>query len=351
MRDSIKAYPLSHLAAQINGATVGDPELTITGLCSLDDAKPNHLCFIRANSEESFMRALANLPAQSAAIVTTALAPKEPLKNGASLILVQEPYPSFLDLVPLFFVHSRPEPGIHPSAVVHDTAHVGRGASIGAHCVIGARVVIGQDALLFPSVTVYDDVVIGDSVILYSGTSIRDGSRIGDRVIIHDHAVIGADGFGYIPDPKRGLRKVPQIGFVSIGNDVEIGAQTCVDRGAFGATIIGNGSKIDNLVQIGHNVIIGSHCIICGQAAIGGSTKIHDGVVVGGAASLADHLEIARGVRLGGRAGVTNSILEPGDYMGFPAIKAGEWRRQQAQIRRSVRRKTDPEDESGDKGT
>jgi UDP-3-O-[3-hydroxymyristoyl] glucosamine N-acyltransferase len=152
--------------------------------------------------------------------------------------------------------------------------------------------------------------------------------------------VIGADGFGYIPNPPRGLRKVPQVGSVKIGSDVEIGAHTCIDRGAFGSTTIGHGTKIDNLVQIGHNVSIGSHCLVCGQAAIGGSTKIRDGVVVGGAASIADHLELVSGVRLGGRSGVTTSLLEPGDYMGFPAVKATDWRRQQVLLRRTTRTKS-----------
>jgi len=174
---------------------------------------------------------------------------------------------------------------------------------------------------------------------LYSGVAIREGSRIGTNVIIHNNSVIGSDGFGYLQDPKVGLRKVPQVGTVEVGDYVEIGANTTIDRGAVGSTIIGPHTKIDNQVQIGHNVVLGSHCVVCAKVGIAGSCKVGSGVVFGGGVGVADHVTIVSGVRLSGYSGVYSDILEPGDYMGVPAIKAGTYRRQQAIISRMTKGK------------
>jgi bifunctional UDP-N-acetylglucosamine pyrophosphorylase/glucosamine-1-phosphate N-acetyltransferase len=225
---------------------------------------------------------------------------------------------------------------IGPDTTLVDV-RVGDGASVGAGCVIGARAIIGTNFTMHPHARIQEDVTIGDSVTLHGGVSIRHGTQIKDRVTIHDNSVIGADGFGYTPDPKVGLRKVPQLGIVEIESDVEIGANTCIDRGAFGPTVIGQGTKIDNLVQIGHNVTIGKFCIVCGNAAIGGSTKIGNKVVIGGKVGIADHMTVADGIRVGGGAAVITPLVEQGDYLGFPAIPASEWLRLQVTLRRSAR--------------
>jgi UDP-3-O-[3-hydroxymyristoyl] glucosamine N-acyltransferase len=175
---------------------------------------------------------------------------------------------------------------------------------------------------------------MGAGVTLHSGVSLREGTVLGSHVTVHNNTVIGGDGFGYVPDPSVGLRKVPHVGNVIIEDQVEIGANTSIDRGALGSTKIGFGTKIDNQVQIGHNVTIGKFCIICGQTGIAGSVTIGDRCVFGGGSGAADHVSICSGVRLGGRTGATGNINEPGDYLGFPALAASQWKRAQAALRR-----------------
>ncbi len=187
---------------------------------------------------------------------------------------------------------------------------------------IDSSVKIGANTLIHPSAVIYPNVQIGSNTIIHAGVIIREDSIIGDSCIIQPNCVIGADGFGYIPDPKLGLKAVPQVGNVIIGNRVDIGANSCIDRATIGSTIIGDGTKIDNLVQIGHNVIIGKNCIICGQVGIAGSCTIGDQVVFAGKSGSVDHIKIASKVRIGACSTVLSDILEPGDYSGSPAIKA-----------------------------
>jgi UDP-3-O-[3-hydroxymyristoyl] glucosamine N-acyltransferase len=337
MRNLKKSYALSQVAAHVGGAVVGDPTLVISGLCSLEAPIPHHITFMRSSSGDAVNRALEKLPNSSAVIIPEQLAPATHSPTTASLILVKESYPSFLNLVPLFFEETKSAPGVHPTATVDPTATLGEGASIGSGCFIGAHTTIGKNFTMHPHARIQEDVTIGDNVTLHGGVSIRNGTQIGDRVTIHDNSVIGADGFGYTPDPKLGLRKVPQLGVVQIESDVEIGANTCIDRGAFGPTVIGQGTKIDNLVQIGHNVTLGKFCVVCGHVAIGGSTKVGNQVVLGGKVGVADHLVIGDGVRIGGGAAVITSLPNQGDYVGYPAIPATDWRRIQVTLRKSIR--------------
>lgn len=333
MRRKQISFSAQELADAVGGSIVGSPSLSIMGVCSLDTPMAGHLSFIRTSSKEHVRKTIEELPAM-AVLVSKKLAPTEKVSCAATLIVVQDAYQGFIELLPRFLEEDQIESGIHPSAVIAPDAKVGRHVSIGAHCVIGPRVVIGDHSVLHPHVRIYSDAQLGSKTTLYSGVVIREECVLGARVTIHDNTIIGADGFGYIPDPKAGIRKVPQIGNVIIGDDVEIGANTCIDRGTIGATKIGAGTKIDNLVQIGHNTQVGSHCFICGGTGIAGSTTIGDGVVIGGACGIADHIEIVSGVRLGGRTGVTSSLKEPGDYLGFPATKAADWRRQQVALAR-----------------
>ena len=338
MQNVKTTHPLATLVERVGGTIAGNSSLTIVGLCPLDTPQENHITFIRTSSAETLARSIAKL-ANIAVLAPEALAKGITPPPSVALIAVKDSYAAFLDLIPFFFKENLPAAGIHATAVIDPSASVAEGASIGAYCVIGPRSSIGKGSVLYPHVRVYEDVTLGEGCKVFSGVSLRSGTKIGARVTIHDNAVIGADGFGYTPDPKVGLRKVPQVGIVEIASDVEIGAGTCIDRGAFGVTSIGRGTKIDNLVQIGHNTSVGSFTVICGQAAIAGSTKIGDQVVVGGSVGIADHLEICNGARIGGRAGVTTSLTEPGDYMGFPAMKASDWRRIQVSLRKMVKRK------------
>lgn len=336
MRSKENSLSVSALASMVEGSIIGSSTMSISGVCTLESPQPGRITFIRTKSSEFVARELERLPAMAVLVPRNAL-PENLPPLAATVIAVKDSYAAFLDIVPQFFESTRPAAGIHPSAVVAPGVKLGADVSIGAYCTIEPGCTIGDRTVLHSHVRIYRDVILGSDVELFSGVSIRAACKIGSRVTIHDNTVIGADGFGYIPDAKIGMRKVPQLGDVVIGDDVEIGASTCIDRATFGSTSIGRGTKIDNLVQIGHNTTIGAHCCICGHAAIAGSCTIGDGVVFGGSSGLADHLEIVSGVRVGGWCGVISSLSEPGDYMGYPAMRAYEFRRQQVTLRRLVR--------------
>ena len=315
------------LADAVGGKVIGSGSLAVSRICTLDQPTSGALTFIRTKSPETVARELSKLR-DVAVLVSESVVPEEPLQTQASVIVVKDAYGAFLDLLPLFFERVRPQAGIHPTAVVAPDAIIPPSASVGAYCTVGARSVIGEHSILHSHVRVSEDVTLGPDCEIFSGVSLRSGCQIGARVTIHDNSVIGADGFGYIPGAS-GIRKVPQVGNVVIADDVEIGASTCIDRATIGSTRIGRGTKIDNLVQIGHNTVIGANCFICGQTGIAGSCTIGDGVVCGGSSGVADHVELVSGVRLGGWCGATSSLTEPGDYMGFPAMKASDFKRQQ----------------------
>ena len=214
---------------------------------------------------------------------------------------------------------------IHASAVVEKSAIIQKGTKIGAGCYIGHNVVIGKNVMLFPNVTIMDDTTIGDGTIVWSGTVIRERSVVGRKCIFHINVSIGADGFGYRPrEDGRGLAKVPQIGNVVIGDEVEIGANSCVDRGKFSSTIIGDGCKIDNLVQIAHNCVMGRSCIMAGHSGLAGSVTLGDGVVIGGSASIKDHTTIHSGATVGAGSGVIGDVEAGATVLGYPACDARE---------------------------
>lgn len=318
-----------HLGAEY----VGTEPFVIMGVTPSNEPKPGYLTFLKGSSVAGVDAELTKLSGMVVVCQQGASANYTPPPAGG-VICVKDPYAGFLDIVELFLEPELHEDGVHSSAVIHPSARIGAGARIGPLCWVDEGAVVGSGVTLVSHVRIHASARIEDGAFLHSGVSIRERCIVGKNTIIHDNVVIGADGFGYIPDSKRGLRKVPQVGHVEIGSNVEIGAGTCIDRGTLGATIIGSGTKIDNLVQIGHNTRVGSFCIICGQVGIAGSTTIGDQVVLGGSVGVADHVTIVSGVRVGGGGGVTTSILEPGDYMGLPALKASQWRRLQVHNRR-----------------
>jgi UDP-3-O-[3-hydroxymyristoyl] glucosamine N-acyltransferase len=336
---------VASLASKVAGAVLGDKDLQITSACALEYRSPHSLSFVRTNSQEHLAASLAGRSKQ-AFIVSEELASSEMVPAGGALILVKDPYAAFLDLLHLFHPeHDHPRVISH-AATIHPTARIGSHVAIGAHCSIAEEVIIGEDCVLHPGVHLYRGVHLGKGVTLHSGVSVREGCIIGDGSTVHNNTVIGADGFGYVPDPQVGLRKVPQVGNVVIGKNVEIGANTCIDRGAFGSTTIGDGTKIDNLVQIGHNASIGKLCIICGQVGIAGSVTIGDRVVMAGGSGVADHVSICANSRIGGRAGVTANITVAGDYLGFPAETASTWRRMHVALKRLALSKRRPTSDS-----
>jgi UDP-3-O-[3-hydroxymyristoyl] glucosamine N-acyltransferase len=321
---------LSELAALLDGKLLcGDPGQVVTGFASLREAGPGDLSFFYD------VRYRDRLAATKAGAV---LVPQgwEPPASGPACIAVADPSRSFEKVVDTYGFQSTPfQPGIHPSAVIgqnvkadlskisvaanaviDEGAEIGDGTEIGACCYVGKSAVIGRNCKLFANVTLQEACILGDRVILHSG------------------AVIGADGFGYEFDKGR-HRKIRQAGIVQIDSDVEIGAGTMVDRARFGRTWIGEGTKIDNLVQIGHNAVIGRHCIIVAACAIAGSAIIGDYVVMAAQCGVAGHVSVGSQVTLGGRSGVTKDIPDgPATYMGFPAMPVMDERRRWASVNR-----------------
>ncbi len=227
---------------------------------------------------------------------------------------------------------------IHPTAVVHESAKIGNGCKIGANCYVGKDVELGKDVILYPNVCVFDETIIGEGTVVWSGTVIRERCVIGSHCIFHINVSIGADGFGYRPsDDGRGLVKIPQIGNVIIGHHVEIGANSCVDRAKFSSTIIGDGCKIDNLVQIAHNSVMGRSCIMAGHSGLAGSVTLGDGVIIGGSASIKDHTTIHSGATVAAGSGVMSDVEAGKTVLGYPAQDARAMLKEWALIRKLVK--------------
>ena len=225
---------------------------------------------------------------------------------------------------------------IHPTAVIDATATIGKGSKIGANVYVGPKTTIGENTILYPNVTVLDECSIGDNTVIWSGTVVRERCHIGHHCIIHPNATIGADGFGFRPDPQKGLVKIPQIGNVVIGNGVEIGANACVDRGKFSSTVLGDGCKIDNLVQIGHNSKLGRFCIMAGNSGLAGSVTLGNGVIIGGSASIKDHTTLGDGAIVGAGSGVVSDVEAGKTVLGYPAVDARDALKQWAILKRLV---------------
>jgi UDP-3-O-[3-hydroxymyristoyl] glucosamine N-acyltransferase len=303
---------LAELAEQVGGRLDGDPSQEVRGVASLREAGPSDVAFVAGGRH----RAAALASRAGCLVVAEGWAGGPP---GRALIRVADPNramariaEAILPPLPL------PPPGVHPSAAVAASAVPGRDVHVGACAVIGERTRIGDRSRVRAGAIVADDVRIGQDCDVHAGVVIREGVRLGDRVVIHAGSVIGADGFGYVAGPS-GPEKIPQLGTVEIGDDAELGACVTVDRARFGVTRIGPQVKIDNLVQIAHNVEVGAATIIVSQVAIAGSTRIGRGCVIGGQAAIDGHLVIGDGARIAAKAGVTKDVAAGAEVSGYPA--------------------------------
>ena len=311
-------FSAAEIAKIIGGEVFGDPATELKGFAPADRARLGDLTF--AENENYFARA-----EQSAA---SAIIVEGPFTSSKKvLIRVPNARVAFARVMPIFFPEATFAPGIHPSAVVPGSAKVDSTAHIGPYCVLGENVRVGARSVLQAGVYLGANSQLGEEVNLFPNVTIYAGTELGNRVRIHSGSVIGADGFGYVPD--GGVhRKIPQIGNVVIGDDVEIGANVTIDRGALGPTVIGKGSKIDNLVQIAHNVILGEHCLIVSQAGIAGSTKLGQYVVLGGQVGLAGHLKIGNRAQVAAQSGVMHDIPEGQKWIWTPAQPDRQAKRQ-----------------------
>jgi UDP-3-O-[3-hydroxymyristoyl] glucosamine N-acyltransferase len=314
---------LAEIATRVGGTLQGDGAVEITGVSSIEEPRPGTLTFLADPKHAARLEGIA-----AAAIL---LRPTDPPVAVPS-IRVTDPYLAFVDVVEWFHEPTRATPGIHPTAVVAATARLGRGASVGPHVVVGEEVVVGDDCVLHAGVVLYPGARVGDRFTAHARVVVREGVRIGDRVTIHAGAVVGSDGFGYLPGPE-GIRKIPQIGSVVVEDDVEIGANATIDRAALGSTRIGRGTKIDNLVMVAHGCVIGPFCLIAAQTGLSGGTTLGTGVMLGGQVGSAGHLEVGDGVKVAAKSGIHGDLEAGGTYGGYPAVEIGVWRRGAAVFR------------------
>ncbi|MGH7739826.1 MAG: UDP-3-O-(3-hydroxymyristoyl)glucosamine N-acyltransferase [bacterium] len=303
------SFTLKELAEQLGGSFRGDPQLSLRGIASLATAQEGDLTFLTHARYASAARTTG---------ASAILCDKEIDGLAQAFILVPNPYLSLAKVIGIFHPAKVYEPGIREGAWVDRTAQIDPTAAIFAGATVGAGAKVGPRSVILPGVFLGDEASVGEDCLLYPNVVVREKCQIGNRVILQPGVVVGADGFGFARDKDRYV-KIPQVGNVVIEDDVELGANTCVDRAALGTTRIGKGTKLDNLIQIGHNVVIGEHGVFAAQIGIAGSTTVGDFARFGGQAAIAGHLEIGDQVTLAARTGVMEDIPKKGLYWGAPS--------------------------------
>ncbi|MBS0615413.1 MAG: UDP-3-O-(3-hydroxymyristoyl)glucosamine N-acyltransferase [Verrucomicrobia bacterium] len=323
---------LKELAEQAQCQLIGDPAYVISGVDELESAGPEDASFL-ANP-----RYRPLLEKTHAGVIC--IQPEEPRVAGKNYLLHPNPSAVFQQLLVVFLGAPLTSgfSGIHPSAVVHPSAKIGQNVTIGPHAVIDQDAHIGDHTTIGAGTVIGPAVQIGTHCLLHANVTVRERCKLGNRVIIQSGAVIGSCGFGYNTDAEGKHIKQDHFGIVTVEDDVEIGANTTIDRGAMRDTVIGEGSKIDNLVQIGHNVTLGRHCIIVSQTGISGSTVLGDYVVMGGQVGVGDHLTVGDGAQIGARGGVMSNVPAGARWAGMPAEPGRDWLRGVAKLRQLTRK-------------
>jgi UDP-3-O-[3-hydroxymyristoyl] glucosamine N-acyltransferase len=303
---------LKDIAEFIGGKITGDEKLEINNLSKIEEAEPGDLTFLYLSHYEKYF-----LSTRASAILIKPGFNKS--RDDISYIEVTDPNKAFFKLIREFFLPSYPLEGIDRSAFVDPATSLGENVALGKNVVISKGCKVGNNVKIFHNTVLLNDVEIGDDCLIFQNVSIRESCKIGNRVVIHPGTVIGSDGFGFEPDAEGRFHKIPQIGNVIIEDDVELGSNVSIDRASIGSTIVKKGVKVDNLVQIAHNVYIGENTIISAQAGISGSTKVGKNCFILGQAGLTGHIEIADNVILIAQSGVSKSITKAGTYFGYPA--------------------------------
>lgn len=316
------AFTVAELARRVGGEVVGDGGLVVHGVRALEDAGPEHLSFYHNRRYLEAARASA-----AGALLVADAAPFP----GRTLLVRREPYLALAELLELFHPPVRPPAGVHPSAVVAASACLGEGVSVGPHVTIGDNAVIGERAVLGAGCVVGDGVQVGADTVLHPNVVIEPGCRVGARCILHAGVVIGSDGYGFAT-VGGAHRKVPQVGIAVVEDDVEMGANCTVDRATLGETRIGRGSKLDNLVHVGHNVQVGEHCLLVAQVGISGSTRLGHHVVMAGQSGAVGHIRIGNKTVVTAKTGVTEDTPEGAMVSGFPSRPHRQWLKAQANL-------------------
>ena len=315
---------LRELAERLGCALRGDGDVEVHRVSGIDDSGPGDLTFV---ANPRYVPRLATTRA-SAVILSPDL--QTPLPS----LVDANPYLVYARAAGILHPQSRPAPGIHPSAHVDPTARLAEDVYVGPMAVVGARVTVGARAVVHAHTVLYPDVEIGEDSVLHSGVHVREGCRLGRRVIVQNGAVIGGDGFGFARDQDGRYEKIPQVGIVVIEDDVEIGALVAIDRASMKETRIGRGTKIDNLVQIGHSVTVGRDTVLAGQVGIAGSTRIGDRVTLAGQVGVAGHIHVGDGVVATAQTGIPSSVEAGAVVSGYPAIDNRAWLRASAVFHR-----------------
>ncbi len=312
------------IAQFLGGSVEGNPATAVHNVGKIEEAQAGDLAFLSNPKYEEHIYTTG----ASIVIVNRDFAPRSPI--AATLVRVDNAYECFARLLDLYMSSKPRKTGISPLAHISPSATVGQGAYIGEYAVVGDDAVIGEDACIQPQVYIGDRVRIGDRVKLYAGVRIMEECALGDDVTVHGGTVVGSDGFGFAPTEEGDFRKIPQIGNVVIENNVEIGANCCIDRATMGSTVIKSGAKLDNLIQIAHNVVIGENTVMASQCGVAGSTKVGRNVMMGGQVGIVGHLTIGDRVQIGSQSGIGHDVPEGQMMLGSPAISGLAHHRAQA---------------------
>jgi UDP-3-O-[3-hydroxymyristoyl] glucosamine N-acyltransferase len=307
-------YTASQIAEILDGSIVGDKDARVSTIAKIEEATEGSLAFLANPKYTPFVYSTK----ASITLVSESFKPEKEIHT--TLIKVSDPYQSFTTMLSQFNGATKEFNGIHTHTVIDSAATIGKNAYVGAYAVIQSGAKIGNNVKIHEHVVIETDVVIGNNTTIFSGTKILRQSEIGANCILHNNVVVGSDGFGFSPTAEGSYEKVPQTGSVLIEDDVEIGANTTIDRATLGQTIIRKGVKLDNLIQIAHNVEIGPHTVIAAQSGVAGSTKVGSHCVIGGQAGIAGHLKIGDRVQIQAKSGVLRNLKDDEKVMGFPAL-------------------------------
>ena len=305
-------FTANQIAKMLNGVVEGDPTITLNQLTKIEEGCTHSLSFLSNPKYNEYLYETKS----SAVIVNNSFVPEK--KVDATLIKVEDAYASFAQLLRIIEDLQKKKSGIEKLSFIHETAEVGEGAYIGAFAYIGENVKIGRNVKVYPHCYIGDNVRIDDNCSLFSGVKIYHNCEVEQNTSIHAGAVIGGDGFGFAPNTGNTYDKIPQIGNVIIKEGVEIGANTCIDRATMGSTIIHKGVKLDNMIQVAHNVEIGEHTVIASHTAIAGSSKVGENCMIGGQVAIAGHLTVANNVKVAGKTGIAKDIKEDGKVLQGP---------------------------------
>ena len=335
-------FSAQQIAILLGGALYGNSNAKVSDVAPIEQAQPHQLAFITEDKHLSYwQQSKAGVILITRSVVEGKITfPEGEGKAGGAVILVENARGAMGQLLGIVSkAMNPPKQGIEQPSFVSEGVTVPHDAYVGAFAYIGKNVRLGQGVQIYPNVYIGDNVTIGDHTVLYAGVKVYAHCRIGANCILHAGVVVGSDGFGFEPDAQGVNQKIPQIGNVIIEDDVEIGANTTLDRAMMGSTVVRKNAKIDNLVQIAHNVEIGESTFLCAQVGIAGSTKIGAHCILAGQVGVAGHIEIADNCVFGAQTGVPNSIRKPGTYMGSPAIDAGLWRRAVVKFKQAAKEK------------